>query len=76
MPRVLRIVRENRLLDCDRPVRGRGPEIHDHTITSMTFDRSRAGDAAGRLAAKINATGFVIVDHCSGECLSARAALR
>ncbi|MBM3739986.1 MAG: DDE-type integrase/transposase/recombinase [Acidobacteria bacterium] len=76
MRRVLRIMRENRLLACDRPVGVRGPDTHDRTITTETPDRMWAIDATGCLTAEGNATVFVVVDHCTGECLGARAALR
>ena len=76
MRRVLRIMRENRLLACDRPVGVRGPHTHDRTITTETPDRMWAIDATGCLTAEGNATVFVVVDHCTGECLGARAALR
>ncbi len=73
---VLRIMRANRFLARDRPVGVCGPDTHDRTITTETSDRMWAIDAIGYIIAEGNATAFVVVDHCAGECLGARAALR
>jgi len=54
----------------------RGPKTHDRTITTEKPDQMWAIDATGCLTDEGNAAVFVVVDHCTGECLGARAALR
>ena len=76
MRRVLRIMREHGILACDRPTGVRGPETHDRTITTETPDEMWAIDATGCLTDEGNAAVFVVVDHCTGECLGVRAARR
>jgi putative transposase len=76
MRRVLRLMREHRLLAHQRSVAVRGPQVHDRTIVTDRPDRMWAIDATGCLADEGNATVFVLVDHCTGECLGVRAALR
>jgi len=76
MRRVLRIMREHGVLACDRPTGVRGPETHDRTITTATPDEMWAIDATGCLAEEGNAAVFVVIDHCTGECLGVRAARR
>ena len=74
MRRVLRIMREHGILACDRPTGVRGPDTHDRTITTETPDEMWAIDATGCLTDEGNAAVFVVVDHCTGECLGVRAA--
>ena len=76
MRRVLRIMREHGLLAHQRSVAVRGPQVHDRTIVTDRPDRMWAIDATGCLTDEGNATVFVLVDHCTGECLGVRAALR
>jgi transposase InsO family protein len=76
MRRVLRIMREHGILAQDRPTGLRGPETHDRTITTAKPDQMWAIDATGCLTDEGNAAVFVVVDHCTGECLGVRAALR
>jgi putative transposase len=76
MRRVLRIMREHHLLACSRPVGVRGPRTHDGSIITEKPDDMWAIDATGCVTAEGNATVFVVVDHCTGECLGVRAALR
>jgi putative transposase len=76
MRRVLRIMREHGILACDRPTGVRGPATHDRTITTETPDEMWAIDATGCLTDEGNAAVFVVVDHCTGECLGVRAARR
>lgn len=76
MRRVLRIMREHGILACDRPTGVRGPDTHDRTITTETPDEMWAIDATGCLTDEGNAAVFVVVDHCTGECLGVRAARR
>jgi len=72
--RVLRIMREYGILACDRPIGVRGPDTHDRTITTETPDEMWAIDATGCLTDEGNAAVFVVIDHCTGECLGVRAA--
>jgi transposase InsO family protein len=76
MRRVLRIMREHGILAQDRPTGLRGPETHDRTITTAKPDEMWAIDATGCLTDEGNAAVFVVVDHCTGECLGVRAAMR
>jgi len=76
MRRVLRIMREHGILACDRTTGVRGPETHDRTITTKTPDEMWAIDATGCLTEEGNAAVFVVIDHCTGECLGVRAARR
>ena len=76
MRRVLRIMREHGILACDRPTGVRGPDTHDRTITTETPDEMWAIDATGCLTDEGNAAVFVVIDHCTGECLGVRAARR
>jgi hypothetical protein len=74
MRRVLGIMREHGILACDRPTGVRGPDTHDRAITTKTPDEMWAIDATGCLTDEGNAAVFVVVDHCTGECLGVRAA--
>jgi putative transposase len=76
MRRVLRIMREHGILAQDRPTGLRGPETHDRAITTAKPERTWAIDATGCLTDEGNAAVFVVVDHCTDECLGVRAALR
>ncbi len=76
MRRVLRLMREHGVLACDRPTGVRGPDTHDRTITTKTPDEMWAIDATGCLTDEAIAAVFVVVDHCTGECLGVRAARR
>jgi transposase InsO family protein len=76
MRRVLRIMREHGILAQDRPTGVRGPDTHDRTITTAKPDEMWAIDATGCLTDEGNAAVFVVVDHCTGECLGVRAAMR
>jgi putative transposase len=76
MRRVLRIARECRLLTRARHTGVRGPATHDRTLTTDKPDVMWTIDATGCLPNGGNATVFAVVDHCSGECLAVRAALR
>lgn len=76
MRRVLRIMREHGILACDRPTGVRGPATHDRTITTETPDEMWVIDATGCLTDEGNAAVFVVIDHCTGECLGVRATRR
>lgn len=74
--RVLRIMREHDLLAPTRAGVPRGPVEHDGTIVTERPDQMWAIDATGCLTAEGNAAVFVVIDHCTGECLGAHAARR
>jgi transposase InsO family protein len=76
MRRVLRLMREHGILACDRPTGVRGPDTHDRTITTAMPDEMWAIDATGCLTDEGYTAVFVVVDHCTGECLGVRAARR
>ena len=76
MRRALRIMRDYELLAHQRSVAVRGPQVHDGTIVTDWPDLMWAIDATGCLTDEGNATVFVLVDHCTGECLGVRAAPR
>jgi transposase InsO family protein len=76
MRRVVRIMREHGILAQDRPTGVRGPDTHDRTITTAKSDEMWAIDATGCLPDGGHTAVFVVVDHCTGECLGARSALR
>jgi transposase InsO family protein len=73
MRRVLRIMREHGIRACDRPTGVRGPEAHDRTTMTETPGKMWAIDATGCLTDGGVAAVFVIIDHCTGECLRAHA---
>jgi putative transposase len=51
-------------------------ETHDRTITTDKPGLMWAIDTTGCLTDEGNATVCAVVDHCTGECLGVRAALR
>jgi len=53
-----------------------GPKAHDVSIITEKPDHMRAIDATGCIIGEGNATVFVVVDHCTRDCLGVRAALR
>ena len=74
--RVLRLMREHGILAHQRSTSVRGPAVHDGTIVTQRPDEMWAIDATACLTDEGNATVFILVDHCTGECLGVRAALR
>lgn len=74
--RVLKILRENHLLAHERSTVVRGPKVHDGTIVTERPDEMWAIDATAALTEEGDATVFIVVDHCTGECLGTRAARR
>ena len=74
--RVLRLMREHELLAHDRSTTVRGPAVHDGTIVTQQPDVMWAIDATACMTDEGNATVFILIDHCTGECLGVRAALR
>jgi transposase InsO family protein len=69
-------MREHGIHAQDRPTCARGPETHDRAITTAGPDEMCVIDATGCLTDEGNAAVFVVVDHCTGECLGVRATLR
>ncbi len=74
--RVLRLMRENELLAPVRAGRARGPVVHDGTIIPDRPDRMWGIDATATMTGAGQATIFILVDHCTGECLGIHAARR
>src|SRR3954468_2309024 len=67
--RVLRVMRENRLLAHQRAGRPRGSRAHDGTITTERVDVMWGTDLASVMTGEGQAAVFVAVDHCSAECV-------
>jgi len=74
--RVLRLTREHGLQAPHRVGRPHGPRAHDGTICTEHVDDMWATDMTTTLTGEGNAAVFVLVDHCSGECLGLHAAAR
>lgn len=72
--RVLRLMREARLLAPTRVGHAHGPKAHDGTITTEAPDQMWGMDATSCLTREGNATVFVVVDHCAAECIGIHAA--
>lgn len=73
--RVLRLMREARLLAPTRVGHAHGPKAHDGTITTETPDQMWGMDATSCLTRQEGAaTVFVVVDHCASECIGVHAA--
>jgi transposase InsO family protein len=73
--RVLRLMREAKLLAPTRLGHAHGPKAHDGTITTETPDQMWGMDATSCLTRREgNATVFVVVDHCAAECIGIHAA--
>jgi transposase InsO family protein len=72
--RVLRLMREAKLLAPTRVGHAHGPKAHDGTITTETPDQMWGMDATSCLTREGNATVFVVVDHCAAECIGLHAA--
>ena len=53
-----------------------GPKARDGSIITEKPDDMGAIDATSWVTAEGNATIFVVVEHCTGDCLGVRAALR
>ena len=66
--------RENNLLAPTRRRSSPGPRVHDGTIVTERPDEMWAIDGTSCMTDQGNATVFVVIDHCTGECLGARAA--
>jgi transposase InsO family protein len=74
--RVLRVMREAHLLSPTRLGHAHGPKAHDGTIIAERPDVRWGTDATSTLTDEGSATIFVVVDHCTTECLGIRAARR
>jgi len=74
--RVLRLMRENNLLAPTRRGRVRGPWVHDGTIIPDRPDAMWGIDASSVMTVSGQVTVFILVDHCTGECLGIHAARR
>lgn len=75
--RVLRLMRENKLLAPGRPKRVLGPRAHDGTIVTDAPNVMWGTDATTVLTLdEGNATVFIAVDHCTSECVGIHAAKR
>jgi transposase InsO family protein len=74
--RVLRLMREAGLLSPTRLGNAHGPRAHDGTIMAERPDVRWGTDATSTLTDEGSATIFVVVDHCTTECLGIHAARR
>jgi putative transposase len=73
--RVLRLMREARLLAPTRLGHAHGPKAHDGTITTDAPDQMWGMDATSCLTrGEGTATVFVVVDHCAAEYIGIHAA--
>ncbi len=72
--RVLRIMREEGLLAPTRLGRVRGPIHHDGSIIPDAPNELWGTDATGTLTDEGQATIFLVVDHCTAECIGLHAA--
>lgn len=74
--RVLRLTRQHGLQAPHRLGRPRGPRAHDGTIRTERVDEMWGTDLTSTLTGEGQAAVFILVDHCSGECLGIHAARR
>ena len=74
--RVLRLMRENRLLAHQRAGRPHGSRAHDGTIITEQVDAMWGTDLTTTWTSEGQAAVFITVDHCSAECVGIHAALR
>jgi transposase InsO family protein len=74
--RVLRLTREPGLQAPHRVGRPHGPRAHDGTIRTEHVDEMWGTDLTSTLTGEGQAAVFVVVDHCSGECLGVHASRR
>lgn len=74
-PRILRLMREANLLAPSRATRVLGPRNHDGTITTEVPDRMWGTDATSAFTLEEGqATVFLVIDHCTAECLGVHVA--
>jgi transposase InsO family protein len=74
--RVLRLMREAGLLAPTRVGQAHGPKAHDGEIITARPDQRWGTDGTTTLTDEGNATIFIVVDHCTSECLGIHAARR
>lgn len=75
--RVLRLMREHGLLAPSRVGRPRGPRTHDGTILTAAPDVMWGTDLTSTLLLTgTQASVFVAIDHCTGECVGIHGALQ
>jgi putative transposase len=75
--RVLRLMREANLLAPTRAGHPHGPKAHDGAITTSRPDQMWGTDLTSTMTVREgNASVFVLVDHCTAECLGIHAAAR
>jgi len=74
--RVLRIMREARLLAPMRGGTAHGPKAHDGTIVPERPDELWGTDMTTTLTDEGTASIFFVIDHCTAECLGIHAARR
>lgn len=72
--RVLRVTREHGLQAPNRVGRPPGPRAHHGTIRTERVDEMWGTDRTSTLIGEGQAAVFVLVDHCSGQCLGVHAA--
>ena len=71
--RVLRLMRENRLLAHQRAGRPHGSRAHDGTIITERVDAMWGTDLTSVMTGEGQAAVFITVDHCSTECVGIHA---
>ena len=74
--RVRRLMREAHLQAPRRPQTARGDRAHNGTICTTSPDSMWGTDATSIMTAEGTATVFIMVDHCTRECLGLHAARR
>jgi len=73
--RILRLMREHRLLAPQRAGHPHGPKAHDGTITTERPDEMWGTDMTRTLTLLEGSVAvFVAVDHCTAECIGLHAA--
>lgn len=71
--RVLRLMRKGGLLAPHHPKVQHGNKAHDGRITTDRPDEMWGTDATSTLTRQGQAFVFILVDHCTGECLGIHA---
>ncbi len=71
--RVLRLMREHRLLAHQRVGKPRGSKAHDGTIITERVDEMWGTDMTAVMTGEGQAAVFIAVDHCSAECTGIHA---
>jgi putative transposase len=74
--RVLRLMREHRLLAHQRAGRPHGSRAHDGTITTERVDLMWGTDLTSVMTGQGQAAVFIAVDHGSAECVGIHASHR